>query len=65
MESLKKTQLKLADIRDTIFTDDQASKMLNKFWRPDGITIDSQNQARIRDWLDNNGLKNTFAYHEL
>lgn len=59
VEQLKATEDKLANIRDTTFIVDTASKILDKFWKPDGVTPDSQNQKRIRDWLDGNDLKNT------
>ena len=56
---LKTTEDKLANIRETSFIEDRASQVLEKLLIPDGVNIDSQNQAQIRNWLDENGLKST------
>ncbi|MBD9362607.1 hypothetical protein [Methylomonas fluvii] len=54
---LKVTEDELAGIRNTTFTDTKEGQLLQKFRMPDGVNIDSKNEARIRDWMDRNGLK--------
>jgi hypothetical protein len=35
-----------------------ARDLLHKFWKPDGKNIDGRNEARLREWMKNNGYGN-------
>jgi hypothetical protein len=38
------------------FTADVAGDALRRFWKPDGVTINQENQARIRTWMAENHI---------
>jgi hypothetical protein len=46
----------LKDIRTAKFMKTTAGDLLRKFWKPDGVAIDKQNEQRLMKWMTDNGI---------
>ena len=59
VNSLMRTEQNLANVRSGVFSHDRAAEVLRRFWFPDGISANFENERRLREWLDGKGLKGT------
>lgn len=46
----------LKSLTEGKFKEDEASKLLRNFWKPDGQTVNQANQQKILEWLDSHGF---------
>jgi len=49
----------LSDIVKGKYKKDKAGDTLRSFWKPDGKTVDSTNEAQLKSWMSSNGIDNT------
>lgn len=55
----------LQQISKNSYLKDNASQILRKYWKPDEITKDTDNENKIKNWMKENGVKEsitTFLY---
>ena len=45
---------KLRDVRTAKFIKTTSGDLLRKFWKPDGKTINSKNETKLKDWMKKN-----------
>lgn len=44
------------------FTKDAAGGLIRSYWKPDGVTIDAENQNIIRAWMVSNGIETSVTF---
>lgn len=57
-EQKTKADEELSIILKSSYKKDQAGDLIRKFWKPDGTSVDSANEAIIKNWMKNNQLDN-------
>lgn len=46
----------IRNVQSAVFLKDLAGDKLRKFWKPDGKTIDTENEKKLKAWMGSNGL---------
>lgn len=52
----EEAQKELAKFDEGTFKEDKATGILRSYWLPDGKNISSENEQRLKKWLDDNGF---------
>lgn len=42
-------------VTDKAAAEQDAGELLHRFWKPDGKTVDKGNEAKLKEWMKNNG----------
>jgi len=58
-EQKAKADQELSNIIKGQYAKDRAGDRIRAFWKPDGRTIDSSNESRLKFWMKNSGIDNT------
>ena len=53
---------KIVSVTTSSFKNGKAGAKIRKFWKPDGKTIDTDNQARIQKWMTAAGISNSITF---
>jgi len=55
-EKASKADVEIKSIREISFSRDDASKLLRRFWKPDGVHVNQEHKALLLDWMTRHGL---------